>query len=263
MTNIIKAQFYQLFHSISTYIIIAVSFIVIVFSFIVEEMDPKTLCGSSFAVTFAEMYAGFMPMIIMLFTAIICAGDMKDKTINYEMLTGTKRSVVYCGRLVVSVMVSVIFSFVYMAVPTMIVSAVCGWGHAMPLSDYVMRMGSAVFPIVRLTLFYAMCSFILTKPMIVCAVGYVFSFLEMIGSMMAEELFSGSILPLYLLSFHSLSKALCPANFGYGFEDGVDIMVVKDLMTTPLAVHIIVSGLIGTAVFGALGYMAFRKKDMG
>ena len=263
MFNVIKAQIYQLSRSISTYIILIVSAAILVLFFAAEGFGSEQLNGSCFAVNSAELYSECLPMFAMLYTAIICAGDMKDKTMNYEMLSGTKRIYVYCGRIIVSLLVNTLLTVILFAVPTLIISAIYGWGYAVPVSDVILRWVSALLPMMRLTMFYAMVSFIFKSPVLVCALGYVLTFLEMILSLFIQEMLSAKIIPMYCLSFYNMTKLLCPENYGYGFAEEKDIMVVKDLLRTSTALHGMAAGMLGIVIFGVLGYLAFRKKDMG
>ncbi|MBQ8967788.1 ABC transporter permease subunit [Ruminococcus sp.] len=263
MYNVIKAQCYQLLHSLSTYVVAVLGILFMILMCAIDDFDSNSMCGGYFAMMTNEAVSSALSMIVMVYTAFICAGDMKDKTINYEVLTGTGRSAVYFGRIITAVVVSIICHILFLVVPPMIVTAIYGWGGTIPVSDFVLRIVSALFPLLRLTMLYAFLSFIFKSSALVCAAGYVLTFLEVILSVMLQEFFPDTVVPMYVFSLNAITKLLVPANYGFGFEDGKDITVVKDLLQTSTAVHGMAAGLLGCVVFGILGCTVFKKKDMG
>ena len=262
MYNVIKAQIYQLKRSKSTYLIIFIALIFLVMGIVLElGSQGDDASASSMLMAMAESYVLFIPMITMAYTASICGGDLNDKTINYELLTGTDRRCVFFGRVLVSLTVNIIVTAFLLVVPVLIFTAFLGWGHTMSPEDAIMRCAATLFPLIRLTAFYAMLSFLIKSSVGVYAIGYILTFIEMVLMVFIEELFSTKAL-MYIMSVDLLDRILIPQNFRYGFFEEQDVMVVKDVMETSAVLHAAAAGIIGTAVFLFIGYKLFSKSDM-
>ena len=106
MFNVMKAQKYQLLRSKSTYIILFLSLMFLAFATIMEiDSQGEEVSASTMYAAMAESYTLFIPMLVMAYTVSVCGSDLNDKTINYEMLTGTDRKHIYFGRVVMSIIV--------------------------------------------------------------------------------------------------------------------------------------------------------------
>ena len=263
MYNVMKAQKYQLLRSNSTYIILAIIFLGVGLCIFTELSDASSaeLNASSVMIMMSEMLMIFLPMLTMLYTPNICAGDLKDKTLNYELLTGTKRRDCFFGRFFVAVIVNLLVNFALILIPALAFTAMYGWGHATTVQDYALRTVSIILPLIRMTALYTFFSFLIRNNTAVYAIGYVLSMIDMLASALLSEFFDSNIL-MYFLSFDTFNRVLVPKNYGYGYFDGEDIMVVKDMLEVSTAVHAAAAGLAGTAVFLILGYLVFRKSDM-
>lgn len=262
MFNVMKAQKYQLLRSKSTYIILFLCLLFLVIGTIMEiGSQGDNASASTMYTAMAESYTLFIPMLVMAYTATVCGSDLNDKTINHEMLTGTDRKHIYFGRVFMSLIVNLIAIVLVLIVPILLFTAFMGWGHTITPRDLALRFLAAFFPMLRLTAFYAFMTFLLKSGTAVYAIGYILTFLEMIAMVMIEELFSTKVL-MYILSVDALERILIPQNYGYGFFEDKDVMIVKDVMETSTVVHAASSGIIGTAVFLIAGYMIFRKRDM-
>ena len=100
MINVMKAQKYQLLRSISNYVILLCSLIfmaTILFAELSDEQVEK-ITGSMFVSYIGEINLVMLPMIILVYTAVIFGNDLSDKTVNYELLSGIKRRDVFFGR---------------------------------------------------------------------------------------------------------------------------------------------------------------------
>lgn len=263
MLNVMKAQIYQLFRSKVAYVIMFVALFFVGCSLFMElsGRDKDLICGSYMMATLGETNTILIFVIVLAYTATICGGDMRDKTINYEALTGIKRRDIYYGRVTVALLVNVIASAVVTLLPLLIITLKYGWGHTMSCSDAELRMISVLFPTIRLTAFFVFLTFLLKNRMAVYAVGYILSMIELILSLFINELFDTE-LTMYIFSMDCFDKLLHPKNLGFGFFDGKDITVVKDALERSTAYNAIAAGVIGTAVFLALGYAIFSKRDM-
>lgn len=263
MINVMKAQKYQVLRSISTY---AVLFVALIFVGVVAfselyDYDADKLTGSLFVYYIGEINMIFIPMLILVYTAIICGSDLSDKTINYELLSGIKRSDVFFGRFFVVLALNVIVYIIFSVLPIIVFTLIFGWGHTMTVGDVVLRYVTALFPLIRYTAFYALIAFVVRNNAAVIGVGYILSMLEMLSVIMLNELFNTKV-TMYLFTYDIFNRLLTPQNMGYGFFDGEDVMVVKDVLEKETAFHATAAGIIGTAIFLLLGYALMRRRDM-
>ena len=263
MFNVMKAQIYQLLRNRGTYIILTIA---LIFTFCVNFADisgknETELVGSYVLANSGSTNIVIISVLLIAFTAMVCGGDMSDRTINYELLAGTKRSDVYFGRAIVSLAVNILFSAVFTLLPLLYFTLRYGWGHTMTVNDGLARITLTLLPMIRMTSFYIMLTFLLRNNFAMYAISYILSMVEMLVSAFISELFDTTA-TLYIFSMDCFDRIMVPKNAGLGFFDDEDIMVVKDVIESPLAYSIIISGIVGTAVFLLLGYAVFRKRDM-
>ncbi|MBO4867376.1 MAG: hypothetical protein J5582_12595 [Ruminococcus sp.] len=263
MINVIKAQKYQVLRSTSTYVIFILSVMfmaTILFSEISDEEISK-VTGSLFASYIGEINSVVIPVIIMIYTAMICGGDLSDKTVNYEMLSGIKRRDVFFGRFFVVLTVNILVYIVITALPMLTFSCLNGWGHTMAVKEVLIRYIAGLLPLIRFTSFYTFLTFLMHNRAVVISVGYILSMVSMLATIMINELFDTKI-AMYLFSIDTFDKLLNPKNMGYGFFNGEDVLVVKDIIEKETLCHAAAAGIIGTAVFLILGLTVMRKRDM-
>ena len=109
MYNIIKAQMYQLIRENATYYTFLGGLGALLFLYISlsdSNIEIAEVTGSELLVQGTSSMV--LMFVAMLFTVRICGGDMGDKTINHEMLTGISRAKIYGGRIIVSVISALI-----------------------------------------------------------------------------------------------------------------------------------------------------------
>lgn len=263
MFNVMKAQRYQLLRSNLTYCIFLFALGISAFICLISlpaSIPFEQMTGSLWFVCMHGSYPMFLPMLTILFVIMICGSDLGDKTINYEVLTGTKRSGVYFGRVIMSEIMSVLCCLVTVGAPILFLTAVNGWGNAMTVSDVTLRIVSMIFPIIRLTAFFTFFAFLFKSEVAVGVTAFIALMIEMMLCSL-EEIFDPSVLAS-LLSVFSLTRIFKIENIGFDYIDGKDVQVVKDLLETSTAMNTVISGIVGTAVLLIIGYMIFRKRDM-
>lgn len=263
MFNVMKAQKYQLLQSNSTYYIFLASLAMSAIGCMLSVADSGAydqVKGGTWLLLVCGLLPVLFSMLALAFVTVICSSDIEDKTINYEVLTGTRRSDVYFGRTLMSMIMSILCCLATVILPMLCVTAVNGWGHTMTVSDVALRIAAMIFPIVRLTAFYALIAFLIKNKVALIAFGYVLTMLEMITALLSELL--DSQIFIYLFSVNALNAIFRIENLGFGYFDGEDVPVVKDVLEMSTFKAAAVSGLAGTAVFLLIGYALFRRQDM-
>ncbi|WP_207646960.1 ABC transporter permease [Ruminococcus albus] len=258
-----KAQKYQLLRSISTYVILLCSLIFIATILFAEISDQEIekITGSMFVSYIGEINLVMLPMIILVYTAVIFGNDLSDKTVNYELLSGIKRSDVFFGRFFVVLVFNIAVYLIISVPPMLIFTALNGWGHTMTVKDVVIRYSLGLMPAIRYMAFYTFITMAVRNKAIVIGIGYVFSMITMLSTIMINELFDTKV-TMYLFSIDIFDRLLNPKNMGYGFFNGEDVIVVKDILETDTIFHAAAASILGTAVFLLVGYAVMRRRDM-
>ncbi|MDE5873976.1 MAG: ABC transporter permease subunit, partial [Lachnospiraceae bacterium] len=143
MWNIMKAQNYQIKGDNLIIYGLLFSLLLPVAGLLLDDTALDYMTGSVYAVS---MFS-FLPYIFMIISLIIVTRiigwDMNDKTINYELLSGHSRAQVFFGRVIMSLVWTIIASVIVAVIPLVIFTIINGWGHSLKVSDFAIRF--AVF----------------------------------------------------------------------------------------------------------------------
>ena len=264
MYNIIKAQFYQIWRENATYYTFLAGIGLVYYSIMMAVYDGGAnlaeMTGGD-----ALISGGFSVIalfLIMITTARICGNDMSDKTMNYEIIAGIKRSRIYMGRIVVSVVFSAILYILVAVCPVILFTAINGWGHTMPAAEAVHRIAAGYCVMLRAVGVAAMLTFLCRNAGLGILSGFILFMSESLALIVNDELTLCK--PRKLIPFISLAgtNELEYYNMTLDHIDGKDVEVVKDMMSSETAALIVISGLAAGTLFTAVGYLYFRKKDI-
>lgn len=264
MFNVMKAQKYQLLQSNGTYYTFLAGFLLYAASCAIMMADSGSgaqLEGGSWLIFVNEPLIMFTPALTLVFTSMICGGDMDDKTINYEVMTGTRRIEVYLGRAFMSMFMSVLCCMVTLVLPLLAVTLMKGWGNLMTTADVALRIAAMILPVIRFSAFFTFIAFVMRNKTALLVSGFVLIFVEMIVSMFGGEFVSSNVM-MYPFSLYSLQTIFKIENFGIGYVNGQDVQYVKDVLEMSTVGTAAISGIVGTVIFLTLGFIAFRKTDM-
>lgn len=262
MFNVMKAQTFQLLRSNSTYYVFLFGLFMsgATAAIMIADGVDVEMKGSTWLIIMSGVFEMLLPMIAIVFSVIVCNSDMGDKTINYEILTGKRRSDIFFGRAIVSTAMTVLCCLIAVVVPILCVTAFMGWGHTMTVSDVALRIAAMLFPVIRLAAFFVLLSFLFGNKSAVIATSFVVMLFEMIV-ISFEEIIPATI-SMSLFSVDIISRIFTIQNIGFDYIDGKDVQVVKDVLEMSTLRTAAVSGIAGTIVFLLIGYAFFRKRDM-
>ncbi|MBQ8826966.1 MAG: hypothetical protein IJ007_07730 [Oscillospiraceae bacterium] len=185
MKNIIKAQFYGLRNE---------RLIAIMFFGLLAALTINGFCGvgngealsagetAAFLLVFEAQLAS---MFIFMVTGIMCCSDFKDRTANYELMTGHTRKEVYFGRIIPCIVVGAVGWTLLLCIPYTVITVLRGWGTEVSLGSMLLRFFLMYFPVVRIICEFIMISFILRNQYIVMAIGYMMFCIGGLTSMMS------------------------------------------------------------------------------
>lgn len=201
----------------------------------------------------------FLPIAAGWVTARACGADLRDKTANYEVLFGQKRSAVYFGRFFAALIIMIA---VTLLVPLVCVGSMTlknGWGGSFTVPNMLLHLGM-IFPILfRLVCFFTALSFAAGNDLVPMALAFVGTMALILASFLMEE--SG-----VSLSWHTgvtdLKALLDFTNTTSGFFDGEEITVYKAALSGGTVLRMLCTSFgIGLCwLFG--GYAIFRKRDI-
>ena len=264
MKNIIRSQLYQLKKNRLLFIIfIGVNVVSIAVGMMMSAMTDNEyeLGASYFIATLFSICAVFIEVIPAAVAGLVCAGDFKDKTSNYEIMSGSLRAEAYFGRIVVSVVLSVIMCAVSMALSPIIVTAVYGWGTSVTVESFVIRVLVSTLPIIKMTCFCCLLSFVIKSSAAVMAVHMggiilVTTIINMTGGMggLTEGLFA----PFDFMKVVSYSSY---STYGLNNEDLVWMLFRNELPSRLLAPLAALS-LLFSAAYIIIGYHYYHKDDL-
>ena len=263
MKDILRGQLRQAFRNkliyIAFFLLLATLILVVLNATAEGDQSASYIIGEQGWVIF-----GFTVFFQCFAVGWLCAADLEDQTINYEMTSGRTRKDVFFGRVVPSVCIGTVGSMILVAVPALFIIKICGWGNALPFSNVLLRFGLLVFPLLRLGAFTAAIMFIVKKRLITVMIA---TFAAMFTAFPVEQIpipalhdFFRNPLMLGALNFHQLTSF--ESWYVYGLSEmKMHYIFYPELEVSFLAGTIIVS-LVMTAVYLLLGYHFFHTDDM-
>lgn len=260
MRNIIRAMNYQIRTDNFTLYAVLVG----IGAFVLGLMDaPRGLIqitGGEYAASSAMgTMVMILPLCVMVLCTRICGWDQADKTINYEIMTGHSRNQVYFGRVIPSLIISVLLFYIILLLPLVFFTVKNGWGVNISFGGMALRLALMIFPLFRYCCFMILLTFLLRNCYTALIAGYFLTEIPSMFSILMDELLNVSV--TWQLSVTNITS-LVSFNSRMGFADGKDITVYDAGLSAEFVVlTIAVSLAVGFAAL-FLGNLYFRKHDL-
>lgn len=212
---------------------------------------------------FGEWSSGLsilVPMALAWVVCRTCGWDLRDKTANYEILYGKKRSQVYFSRFLAALLLC-FMTVLLSVIPFLFLIVRNGWGGSLSTENALQHF-VLVFPVFfRLICFFTALSFVIGNDLAGFMLSWVLSFAAMM--LYAVTTLAGNSLKLtWQLAPINLLTLMDFSNTAKGFYEGQDITIYKAEVTQAFCTETLLSG-IGIGIFWLLlGYFIFRKKDL-
>lgn len=259
MKNIIKAQFYQLRHDK----LIKILFLVLLFLQITNmfgELDysaEAAITAGSYFVNHGSYFVFMAALFGMIWTSQVCGEDFIDKTANYELMAGHKRSEVYFGRVILSVIGGLLGGIVLFTIPVAIVSMMFGFGNDVMPKAVICRLILSVFPMLRMICEVVFIVYVIKNPYIAMFCSVLISLFGQNISMFLEKansVFLGITNLNGILTFETYStySALTLEKY-YIYNGSLDMGYMMET---------IISSIVIGGIFLLLGYVFFKKDDL-
>lgn len=255
MRKIIRSQLYQLrFNRITIILFLALIAFGIAQAFIemnIYQVRGEILTGGDYVALGIEMQVIVALFFVVVCTAQTCFGDFVDKTTNYELMSGHMRWQVFWGRVITTLVVTVLGTIVVILTPAVVVTAINGWGTKLDIGGILIRLMLMILPIIRYSCELVLMGFIVKNPYVVMAGGYLYFAMGMQfhGS---DSLFLASTNLTALGRVEVWNTFGLDSELNYIYDTGLDYTVVIGTIVVSLAVGL------GSLL---LGYIFFKKDD--
>lgn len=260
MWNIMKAQSYQIKGDNLTIYGLLFSLLLPVAGLLLDDTALDYMTGSVYAVSmFSFLPFTFMIISLIIVTRII-GWDMNDKTINYELLSGHSRAQVFFGRLIMSLVWTIIASVIVAVIPLVIFTIINGWGHSLKVSDFAIRFAVFLCPYIRWICVVVFITTLAKNSNAGIIIGYMIFVFSMFASAIIEELLDVSLDSL--LSSSNLLALSEVSNSRTQLIGDEMVTVYEGAIETSLINSSIIVSLVVGLVFILISYMIFKKKDM-
>ncbi|MGN0436946.1 MAG: hypothetical protein ACI4F4_00360 [Lachnospiraceae bacterium] len=257
MKNIIKAQIYQLKRDKLLKIIFLVVLFMQITNIFGYVMGEQNVTADVYLIQ-NGVYVSLLALLFgMLFTSQVCGSDFVDKTTNYELLSGHKRSEVYFGRTIISVIGGLLGTMLLLLLPLLLFSLIYGFGSEITISQAMIRIALFIFPAFRM-----ICEMIF----------FVYIFKNSYFAMIISGLifFVSQNLMMFLKKVDSLFLASTNITGLFSFETYQTYSAVtleqyyiyNGSLTASYVAGTIVSSIVFGMIFLLLGYVFFQKDDI-
>ena len=224
-----------------------------------HEEITSTSTGSEIAVLVLQLFSIMLPISTGIITARVCGADLRDKTANYELLFGKKRSQVYFGRFFAALTVSVLFTAVIILPAPCITFLKNGWGGCFSPGNTLLHFGM-IFPVIfRITCFITALTFLCRNDILPAVITLTGSLTLHIGAFLMKD--AGCELS-WQSSVTELLHLLDFSNTTTGYFEDKDITVYKAFLSTGGIIRMLLTSFgIGLGwLFG--GFALFRRQDI-
>lgn len=253
MMNIMKSVCYGLrkntLYTKGFLAFLAISFIITIP--ILTENDNYTV--SEFVADGGMMEPALLFMGIVVCS--ICVGDSKDKTMNYELLTGHSRKEIFLGRTIVALFVGVAGTILINIIPVIVTSFVFGWGGKITIGAYASHILLSGFPILRYGTALVFLSFAFRDVFKAAGIGIAYRTLT---GMLVDAMHGNA----YITSMHNLNEVLCCNAWETYTLSGTQVQCYDATIPLQTVVLTIAVSLASGGILLLLAYYYFKKDDV-
>ena len=255
-----KAQRYQIKgDNVIIYGILA-ALLIPVLPIFFDGTDMGDMTGGLFAVS----AFGTLPIALLIISLVlisrICGWDMNDKTINYEVLSGHSRGQIYFGRVLMSIVYTLVAGIIVMVLPIAVITMIKGWGENVAVYDMLIRALVMLCPYIRWMCELVLVVFLVKNSDIALVMGWVMYAVVLIVQMIVYEAADITLIfPFASINMMSLSEI---TNTKLELVNGELIPVFDAALNASEITNSIVVSIVVAVVCVMAGYVVFKKRDM-
>ncbi len=256
VNNLIKAVNYNFSHSLFCVVAMIIITVIEIFAVISASRSES---GGLAAIELLERNSMYMLYIIAFIGGFICGSDIKDKTINYEVLVGHNRGNIFFSRAISCVMWCMGIIIAVSVIPTAFLTITLGWGHNIDFGWFLVRCLVSLFPYFAMVCGTIFLTFVTKSVVGPAFLGALIIEFQMIALVINPEQYS------WIHAFFptaAVGKLYTYENYSLGFVNGEDIPVFECEAPVPWLVLVIAASLVYSAVLLVLAKEYFRKADI-
>ncbi|MBR1598660.1 MAG: hypothetical protein IJ661_07120 [Lachnospiraceae bacterium] len=203
----------------------------------------------------------FSVFIIGFIVAAFCGEDFRDKTENYEVMSGHSRAQIFLGRSIPAILAAGIGGTLLAFLPLISGSIIFDTGDLVPVGDIIIRQLLFVFPFMRLAAFFVFVTFMVKSNFVTMILGFlVFNAHAVMSDMITNN-------KNYLISLFNLNLLTDYPGWSLYNVSGnggvIEYTAYKSAVTPELIIGTIVVSLLMIFVYMLAGYAFFRRDDLG
>ena len=258
MRNLIRAQFFQIKRNrILLFIVGGVTLMNIV-----EVFGEGMINSSNHSMGFVFAQAGVIMFLLAsmagVLSAVLCsAEDFRDKTFNYEIMSGHNRRDIFISKVIVGLCVGIIGYLISIVIPVVVGCAVLGFGSEITVGEFLLRIVLSIVVEVRLICVFIGITYLFRNLALGLGVSGAYLFL---GLIFLEGITSKSIL-LGITSFAKLAEFVDWMTYTIGDKINYIYVYGKHIAFSEGLSLVAVSLGIGIAML-LISYYFFKKDDV-
>lgn len=254
-----RAQNYQIKRDYLVIIGFLVCLVLPVLGIYLADIGVDNMDGSLFTVAMFGIFPFTFLVLSLILVTRICAWDMNDKTINYELLAGHLRIEVYFGRVFSALAWTFVGCILVSLIPILIFTALKGWGHSLDMGEAVIRYAVMLLVLFRCVCELALLTFLLRNSHAALVLGFVISDFGTLFSVIMESM---EIKIDWQLASANLINLSDVSNYRNIMIGDMQVTVYEAALGTSELIHSVVASIVVGIVCVAIGYAAFRRRDM-
>ena len=256
MRDIMKAQLYQ-YKKERLPLIVFIAIVAMILIIAMNEAEGNPF--SDAACSIAPIVAQIAMMSVATVVSIFCGMDLIDQTSNYEIMSGHTRKDAFFGRAIPAVLLGALSSVCVILLVIMIGTLVLGWGDAVSLKAYLLRVLLLTFPYFRMACEFVCIVFFVRNPYLVLAMGFFYAM--GIGDLLVGVSKSPFSFALGLTNIIRLTNYT--AFTTYSPVDPSDMITVYDASLSVVDVLGTIGSSVGMGIlFLVIGYHFFQTDDI-
>ena len=263
MKDIISSELYSIRKSGTTIriYILFILFMIMVTVINVVNSDAAFQSAEGCILNNPTLPTTFSIFIIGFIVAAFCGEDFKDKTGNYEIMSGHSRMEIFLGRSIPAIIVAGIGGTLLSFVPLIAGSIIFGTGDFVPVGDIIIRQLLFTFPFMRLAAFFVLITFMVKSNFVTMILGFlVFNAHAVMSDMVTDS-------KSYLMSLFNLNLLTDYPGWSLYNVSGnggiVEYTAYKSAVAPGLIIGTIAVSVLMIFVYMLAGYAFFKKDDIG
>ena len=229
--------------------------------FFMQKPLTKMDGAEYYASTLGELFVLWI-FAVMILSSIPAASDAGDKTLNYELLAGHKRSRVFFARVITGLFWGAIVCGFFYFLPLIYFGFLGGWYQGIDPKDIAFRALLTFLPLLRTSAFFIMLSGILRSAGKGIGFGFlILEFVTIIIETVKEVLGLNEHALNWTVGMYNVMELNTLSNCRDYVINGEKITVYETAVSRGLVISTVVASLFFGILYLVIAYVDFAKRD--